>query len=72
MAARITLVTIRWDSVPAATAGWEIVIDGSIKTQAGQKVRTSRVSVDNNTRIEVWDLPNRTTVQEIVLTQEAS
>lgn len=68
MTARITLVTIRWDGVPGAT-GWEIVLDGTRKVQAGQKVRTTRVSVDDATRIEVWDLPNRTTVQEVNLTQ---
>lgn len=68
MAARITLATVRWDGVPGAT-GYEIRKDGNYATTAGQKARTTRVSVDEATLIEVIDLPNRTLVQALDLTQ---
>lgn len=68
MTARITLVTVRWDGVPGAS-GWEILRDGVKVATAGQKARTTRVAVDDNTRVEIVDLPARTLVQEVVLTQ---
>lgn len=68
MTARLTYAIVRWDYVPGAT-GYEIRKDGVRVATAGQKARTSRVSVDEATLIEVIDLPNRTLVQALDLTQ---
>lgn len=68
MAARIEYATVRWDSVPGATS-WEIVKDGAVVATAGAKARTTRVLVDESTLIEIIDLPARTTIQALDLSQ---
>lgn len=69
MAARITLVSIRWDPVVGST-GYDIVVDGRKVATAGAKATTTRVTVDNSTLVEIVDLPARQSVQALQLTQE--
>lgn len=63
-------VYLRWEGVPGAT-GYQIVIDGVAVATAGQKARTTRVSVkDGKHTVQIVDLPARSAPQEIDLNYE--
>lgn len=66
---RVTLVNVRWEPVEGAT-GWEIRKDGVKVATAGAKARTTRMSVDEQTLLEVVDLPARSRTQSIEFGQQ--
>ena len=69
MPMRVTLVHVRWDAVPGAT-GYAIHVDGKRVATAGPRARTTRVTVDDATLLEILPLPALKPVQAIELTQE--
>lgn len=69
MGLKITLVNVRWFGVVGAT-GYEIQVDGKKVATAGARARTSRVAVDDATRVTVIDLPKRSLEQELVFSQD--
>lgn len=64
----IYLVHIRWEGVPGATS-YQILVDGKAVAKAGAKARTTKVSVDDATLVEIIDLPARSRIQAIDLSQ---
>jgi hypothetical protein len=68
MTIQVYLVNIRWEGVEGAT-GYEIRKDGVKVATAGSKARTTRVSVDDKTVVEVVDLPTRSVTQTVDFSQ---
>jgi hypothetical protein len=62
-------INLRWEKVEGAT-GYEIRKDGVKVATAGQNARTTRVSVDADTLVEVVALPAREVVQTVEFSQE--
>lgn len=54
---QVTLVNLRWEPVEGTTL-WEIRKDGVKVATAGAKARTTRVSVDDKTLVEIVALPS--------------
>jgi hypothetical protein len=66
---RVYWINVRWDGVPGAER-YEIAVDGVPVSTAGPNARTTRLSVQNATLVEISDLPLRSVVQAVEFSQQ--
>jgi hypothetical protein len=67
--ASVTSITVRWDGVQGAT-GYEIRKNGVAIGTRGPRARTHSLPVEGTTKMEIVDLPARSSVQEVNFQQE--
>ena len=68
MLPEIYQVYIRWEPVHGAMA-YQILVNGNKVAKAGARARTTRVNVQENTVIEIVDLPAESKVQKVEFSQ---
>jgi len=64
-------VIVNWNEVPGATA-YELSVDGVVVDTLNRNARSACVDIDDETVVEVVDLPARSLVQEIRCSQGLS
>jgi len=64
----VTKATVKWDSIAGVTL-WEIRKDGVKVSTSKSTTQTAVVSFDNDTVVEIVDLPDRRETQILHLTQ---